>query len=197
MTCWLDGPFILFLVEKKDGILSNGKNTSALKNKRCSKWGISLRRDEVVSYQAWLNWDRCDHAHRLFFSALLGIRFCIRLYTLHLKGLNAKHRLSRRRWALFWKTVCKQRRIQRATGLQSSIPKSTESVYAVSPMRSYLRNQWQFSNSYTADGLRTGGSGIWINSEQTGVLPEGWVVSASWRFRFRGFCCKEIMVVKP
>lgn len=108
MTCWLDGPFILFLVEKKDGILSNGKNTSALKNKKCSKWGISLRRDEVASYQAWLNWDRCDHVHRLFLSALLRIKFCNRLYTLHLKGLNAKHRLSRRRWAVFWKTVCKQ-----------------------------------------------------------------------------------------
>lgn len=64
-------------------------------------------------------------------------------------------------------------------------------------MRSCLRNQCQFSSSYRASGLRTGGSGVWINSEQTGVLPEDWLISASWGFRFREFCCNEIMVVKP
>lgn len=63
--------------------------------------------------------------------------------------------------------------------------------------RSCRWNEYQFSSFCRADGLRAGGSTVWINLEQTGVLPEGWVVSASWGCWFWESSCDEIMVVKP
>lgn len=55
------------------------------------------------------------------------------------------------------------------------------------------------SKSYRTRGFGTGGSSVGINSEQTRVLPESYLLPRVSQLSFLTFCTlvNEIMVVKP